>query len=314
MLNYQLMEKHLITIIVVTYNSSTYVLDALNSISSSNYKNLQIIISDDYSTDDTIPKCQEWINKYSSVYDILLLKADTNKGTAFNINKALPYVKGDFVKIIAGDDEFCDNYFSVFMDYFANNPDCNILSTNVKYIYENKGYVSDNKSFTSYIHTNQLDTIEMYRTIIRYNCIFSPTCIIKSTLFHSIGGFDERFPLCEDLFFYAKVLKNGNRIHFINECLIKYRIHDKSVQSRNTNIVFTRYDQDYMLGKKELLWEDMGLCEKRLEKCIYCNYRKILLNGNDYRLSNRFRISNIALCNFILKVIRFRYYLNIANH
>ena len=203
------MKNPLITIIVVTYNSEQFILKTLNSILSQDYRNFQIIISDDYSKDNTILLCKEWILQNSSFCDIQLLLSDKNRGTAYNINKSLPYIKGEYVKIIAGDDEFCDNYFSRCVDFFTANPDAYVLTTNVIYIYEGIGKEVQNNPFTSLFHTNKLNIDEMYHTIMRYNVIFSPTCIMKSDVIRELGGFDERYPLCEDLFFYAKVLKYG---------------------------------------------------------------------------------------------------------
>lgn len=307
------MNYPLITVIIVTYNSGKYVLGTLNSLINTNYPNLQIIVSDDSSIDDTIGRCREWAEIYSSLYDISLLTSDTNRGTAHNINKALPYVKGEYVKIIAGDDEFCNNYFFKCIEYFFDNPDCSILSTNVKYLYEANGISISGQPFTSLVTTNKLDPIEMYRTIIRYNVIFSPTCMIKYSLIQSIGGFDERYPLCEDLFFYAKVLKSGYRIHFIDECLIKYRIHDQSVQAKNKSKVFTKYHHDYIHGKRDLLWQDLRSSEVVLEKLNFILYNKIINNGNDYKRLNIFYMLCMRMCNILLRFVNFRYYLNIIN-
>lgn len=307
------MKNPLITIIVVTYNSEQFVLKTLNSILAQNYKNLQIIISDDHSVDNTIYLCKDWILKNSTFCEVHLLQSDENRGTANNINKALPFVKGEYLKIIAGDDEFCDNYFFECIDYFSNNVDCNIVSTNVTYIYEDIGKEILNQPFSSFLQTNQLGNDEMYRTIIRYNVIFSPTCMMKTDLIRTFGGFDERFPLCEDLFFYAKILKSGNRIHFIDKCMIKYRIHNKSVQSKSNIKVFSKYDNDLVYGKKELFWQDYAFFERFLEKIQLFFFQKIISRGNDLRFGNRMYLAGIYFVKIILRLIRISYYLNIVD-
>ena len=307
------MKKPLITIIVVTYNSEKFILKTLNSILAQDYRNLQIIISDDYSVDNTILLCKEWILQNSSLCDMQLLLSEENRGTAYNINKALPYVKGEYIKIIAGDDEFCDNYFSRCVDYFNANPDASVLTTNVIYVYEGIGKEVLNKPFTSLFQTNKLNVEDMYHTIMRFNVIFSPTCIMKFDVVRELGGFDERYPLCEDLFFYAKVLKSGKRIYFLDSCLIKYRIHNNSVQSKNEIKVYSQYYIDLLRGKRELFWHEYGAFERFLEKIRMIICGKILSKGNDYRVINKFYL---LVDNFIIKilqVIRIPYYIKIIN-
>lgn len=308
------MKNPLITIIVVTYNSEQFILKTLNSILSQDYRNFQIIISDDYSKDNTILLCKEWILQNSSFCDIQLLLSDKNRGTAYNINKSLPYIKGEYVKIIAGDDEFCDNYFSRCVDFFTANPDAYVLTTNVIYIYEGIGKEVQNNPFTSLFHTNKLNIDEMYHTIMRYNVIFSPTCIMKSDVIRELGGFDERYPLCEDLFFYAKVLKYGIQIYFIDSCLIKYRIHNKSVQRKNDSKIYSQYYIDLLRGKRELFWQEYGIFERFLEKIRLIICEKILSNGNDYRIINKFYLVIDYFIIKLLQVVRIPYYIKITSH
>ena len=59
------MECHspLVTVVVITYNSSKYVIETLDSIYNQTYTNLELIISDDCSKDDTIKICEDWLKK-----------------------------------------------------------------------------------------------------------------------------------------------------------------------------------------------------------------------------------------------------------
>ena len=57
------MKEPLVSIIVITYNSSKYVLETLESAKAQTYENIELIISDDGSTDDTIKICKNWLEK-----------------------------------------------------------------------------------------------------------------------------------------------------------------------------------------------------------------------------------------------------------
>jgi alpha-1,3-rhamnosyltransferase len=57
----------LVSIVVVTYNSSKSVLDTLESVKAQTYQNIEIIITDDCSTDNTVEICRHWIEQYNTI-------------------------------------------------------------------------------------------------------------------------------------------------------------------------------------------------------------------------------------------------------
>ena len=78
-----------VSIIVVTYNSSKYILDALASIKDQNYQNFELIISDDCSTDNTIQICTNWVkaNQAFVNFKTTIIKSKTNTGVTANCNR-----------------------------------------------------------------------------------------------------------------------------------------------------------------------------------------------------------------------------------
>ena len=56
-----MVDKDLVTIGIITYNSSKFVIEALESVKRQTYEKLELIVSDDCSTDDTVPKVKKWL-------------------------------------------------------------------------------------------------------------------------------------------------------------------------------------------------------------------------------------------------------------
>jgi glycosyltransferase involved in cell wall biosynthesis len=95
----QKIENPLVTVITVTYNSSAYVRDAINSVLSQSYPNFQYIIADDCSFDDTWEIIQEYNDNR-----ILSYRNEKNIGEYANRNKAILLAEGKYVYFIDGDD------------------------------------------------------------------------------------------------------------------------------------------------------------------------------------------------------------------
>ena len=107
------MNNCLLTITVLTYNSEKYISEALNSLSIQEAKDVQLIISDDFSTDNTCGIIDSWVaSNQRNFKEIIFLKSELNLGVTKNKLKTIPLIKGEWVKGLAGDDLFHENAIS----------------------------------------------------------------------------------------------------------------------------------------------------------------------------------------------------------
>ncbi|PMB24596.1 hypothetical protein CEN47_17710, partial [Fischerella thermalis CCMEE 5319] len=101
----------LVSIIVITYNSAKYVLETLESAKAQTYQNIELIVSDDGSTDETVEICRKWIEENKERFvKTELITVPANTGIPANCNRGVKAAKGEWVKLIAGDDilsDFC---------------------------------------------------------------------------------------------------------------------------------------------------------------------------------------------------------------
>ena len=120
----------LVSIIVITYNSSKYVLETLESVKTQIYQNIELIVSDDCSTDDTVGICRNWIAQNEGRFvQTKLIVAPENKGIAANCNRGVKAAKGERVKLIAGDDILTSDSIQLFMNYICNHTDAKIIAS-----------------------------------------------------------------------------------------------------------------------------------------------------------------------------------------
>ena len=80
----------LVSIIVITYNSSKYVLETLESAYNQTYQNIELIISDDCSTDDTVEVCKKWVDEHKDRFvRSEIITTPVNTGIPVNCNRGL---------------------------------------------------------------------------------------------------------------------------------------------------------------------------------------------------------------------------------
>ena len=129
------MDYPLLTIIAICYNQEQYVEETLNSIKAQTYPNIQLIISDDGSKDKTKQIVRQWVacNYPAAIF----LDNAENVGITKNLNRAIPYVKGRFVKQIGCDDVLIENASSTIIEKFNELPDdYGVIYTNMHRINE----------------------------------------------------------------------------------------------------------------------------------------------------------------------------------
>lgn len=105
-------EKPLVTIALFAYNQELYVREAVDSALEQDYPNLQILVSDDRSTDGTFAVMQDCVAKYSGPHKVVVRQNQKNLGMAGHINALLALAQGDFICWMAGDDVALPNKVS----------------------------------------------------------------------------------------------------------------------------------------------------------------------------------------------------------
>ena len=222
----------LVSIIVVTYNSSKTVLETLDSIKAQTYRKIELIISDDCSTDNSLEICRRWIdnNKNRFVYTEIVTTA-SNTGTSGNLNRGVRKCKGSWVKDIAGDDRLLPICIQENINYILRNPNADIVFSKVR-LFGNDCFVNDYKSLFSY-HYFDLPHDKFYKKLIHRDFLPGSSSFIRMSVFDKIGLYDETIPLMEDWPFWMKAFHKGCIFAFNDVETVEYRL-EGSVSITNT--------------------------------------------------------------------------------
>ncbi|MBP8777596.1 MAG: glycosyltransferase family 2 protein [Bacteroidaceae bacterium] len=238
----------LVSIVVITYNSSESVIETLESAKKQSYTNLELIVTDDCSSDDTVELCKQWIQENKSRFiRIELITAKKNTGVSSNINRGYRAAQGKWVKVIAGDDILLFDCIESYIDYVKTNPTAKFLFARTEVF---GGTPEQNRFFSADVFKYEffeLPTKEQYKHLIsKDNCIPASTAFIhRETLLEQFDLFDERIPLLEDLPMWIRATNKGYHLFCIDKNTVKYRLSPNSLStsastSSNYNLRYER--------------------------------------------------------------------------
>ena len=205
-------KKPLISVMMPTYNNAKYIKQAIESIYAQNYDNIEIIVVDDGSTDNT----KEIVQQYKDIKYFYI----EHKGIPFARNLVLEKSKGEYIAILDSDDYWLPEKLNTQMQYFKEHPDCEIVFTKFKNIIDNEKIRNDR------ITINEKNREEKEKKYL-------PTALIKKSLFEKYGVFDEDFQTGEDSELMFRFEKNGvNLNHYVATILYIRRLHGNNITLR----------------------------------------------------------------------------------
>lgn len=242
------MNQPLVSIIVITYNSSKTIVETLNSINEQTYENIELIISDDYSKDNTIEICKDWIIKNKNRFtQIHIITSNQNTGISNNCNRGCKLAKGEWIKIIAGDDALYSNAISELVKFSNKYPNAYIVHSKMKcykdYFIETNIKPDLLQNYPPILTNNQGNNSQkQYLLLSLGNHIGAVTVFMKRSLYKEVNGYDESIKQCEDWPMWLKVTHLGYPFYFLDQYTSKYRISSSSVfGSATVNYLFSKF-------------------------------------------------------------------------
>ena len=255
----------LVSVAVVTYNSSKTVVETLDSISNQTYQNLELIVTDDCSNDNTVEICSEWIEAHKERFvRTVLLTSEKNTGVSANMNRGADACKGEWVKDIAGDDILLPDCIGTYVNYVREHADAVYVFAKMEFFggdedlrkYNEEKYLKGEEIFSWSIEA-QYDYITLKK-----NWIPAPTAFYNKSKVVTLGiRNDERIPFYEDVPKWINYLKKGVHFDYINKATVRYRISDSSLcmhtpekfkKSYDKCYIYYRFPNDLKKGNKKI--------------------------------------------------------------
>ena len=274
-------EMPLVTILVVTYNSSKYVLETLESAKLQSYQNIELIVTDDCSTDLTVDICSNWIEiNQARFVRVELITSLKNAGTPANLNKGYRASKAQWIKAIAGDDALLPTCIETNINYVIKNPAAKIVHSIAIIYRENfsaENFIRLFNTSNKLNFSDKLTAFDQYEILLRESLVVSPTVFINNELIKLIGYCDESIPYIEDRPIWLKITKAGEKIYFLNAATVLYRLHSESIQNKiDKKFLYN----DYILKQRPIYLKYININVTTIERVfneIHFSFGKLIL-------------------------------------
>lgn len=222
-------QSMLVSVIVLTFNQENLIIECLESIKRQTYSKIELIISDDASTDNTYSIVKEWVDvNQDALISITANSNPQNLGIAGNHSFAVQKAKGEYIKYIGGDDILHPRAIERMVQFTLENN----LSWIVCQVAVFQSSINDATDLVihpwnlwTYKKTNKIQLL----SFLNGNKICAPGVFIKKSLLEQVDYFGHTYKTREDYHTWIALLIQGNCVRFLPDTLVYWRRHPNSV-------------------------------------------------------------------------------------
>lgn len=232
-----------VSVIIPTYNGSRYICETIDSVLLQTYKDYEIIVIDDGSTDQT----EDTLKKYGSKIKYLYQR---NQGPSAARNFGIKNSVGKYIGFLDHDDIWLPNKLEIQVKILDENHDLAFVCADA--------YCID--SFGKIIKLWKMHKRETFKNLYESNFVLNLTALVKKSCFNDIGGYDKKLFVCQDYDLWLRLAKKYKFKH-LNYALAKYRKHENNISN---NIELLAMDRIAIFKKKEF-FNSTNLVKNRIK-------------------------------------------------
>lgn len=276
-----------VSIIMASYNHGKFIGEAIQSVLNQSYKDFELIIIDDCSTDNTLDVINQFMDER-----IKLTVLPSNQGQFVATNIGLDQAHGKYIGILNSDDAFYKDKLKKQVYFLDSHPDIAAVFTHADIADESKSSERKYQLYHSIFDQKNRSRFQWLNYFFHYgNCLCHPSVLIRKNIHHDIGYYDPRFANCADLQYWIRLLSKYE-IYILPEKLTKFRIHTNN---------------DNMSGNSEpsqrrMHWEDYqakllyfnGLLSDDIFLKVFPETKKFMLKNQTKNITN-YLLARIAL-------------------
>ena len=227
----------MVSVVAISYNQEEYVIESLDSILRQSYRNIELIVSDDASSDETLKLIRLWLNRNGARFiRTEIITSNENLGICKNLSKGLRIAEGYWIKPIACDDILESNAISKYVEY-AQERRCDLVFSQLEKF---KGQFGNNKKIGKYLNQKKIEALKktpelILRELIYTNILPAPSAFYSRHLLENVGGIDTNFKHLDDWPLWLRMMPKISILGWIDIPLVLYRVSEKSLSQGKEN-------------------------------------------------------------------------------
>ena len=254
-----------VTVIIPTYNRAGWLVQAIESLLNQTYSNIEIIVVDHGSTDDTRDVLEHYRHEIRAIY--VENTPESPKGPSPAINAGLEAATGKYICRLDDDDLFLPLKVELQVKAFREAPeDVGLVHSQF--------FLIDETKYLSYVPRAYFGRTETRLYLLSANRLTQPTVMVKRECHEKVGFYDESISIVEDYDMWVRILRYYD-LRYIPLPLAKYRIHGSNSSSSHNGRYLAEGLQS--LHRKLLRLDLLSEFFQDLEELRHPEERKLLL-------------------------------------
>lgn len=207
----------LVTVIIASYNHQQYIEQTIKSVLNQTYPNIELLVIDDGSSDQSVELLQKLQQHYK--FD---LKIQNNQGLSKTLNEAIARAKGTFIVPFGSDDIMLPERITTQVNYIKDKPEVGICASNMDIINSEGNLYPEKEQKHRHTPFRRLDFDDCF--LERKPGAMAATLMFRKEALEKVGGFDPNIRL-EDVYIMLAITNAGYYLDIIPEVLSLYRKH-----------------------------------------------------------------------------------------
>lgn len=223
--------EDLVSVVIPSYNHEKYIKECVLSVLNQTYKNLEVFVMDDNSTDDSAK-----ILKRIKDSRLKVFCSKKNQGTVRTVNKLMNMCKGEYIAVIGSDDVWMEDKIEKQVNYLKSNKNIGAVFSDAEIIDENNNLYKDDDSFDHDVfNCDNVSSGERMRIFFeKGNHLCHSSSLIRSDVVKEIGLYNVVYRQLHDFDYWVRLINNFN-IYILGEKLVKYRRFKNSKKNLSNN-------------------------------------------------------------------------------
>lgn len=279
--------KPLVTVICLCYNHEAYVAASLDSVRNQTYDNIEMIIVNDFSTDDSSKKIKEWLSENADNH-IKFIDNSSNLGHTKSFNQAYALATGKYIIDLATDDILTPDAVQNHIHNFKKNCEAKISYSNIEYISPNgtsAGFFYKVNDTSTYKFDFTPKSGNLYKELLASFYLSACGMCVATEVYDELEGYDESLDY-EDFDFWVR---SSFKYHYVYSDFVSLqkRILETSHSSLAETQLKNRYRKDKSTFKvcKKAYYQNFELPHYQALKQRLIHEVKLVIKSKNSRLS-----------------------------